>query len=187
MLIDEVMPRFDFAEHHQLSVNAGPASVFRAIQEIRPADVWLLGFLMAIRNPGARRSPAGGRSLLAVALTRGFHVLGETPNEELLLGIVGQFWRFRPTTCMTIGGVDGFRAFAEPGFAKAVMNFHVTQTNGRTRVATETRIVCTDAAARRKFAMYWTVVHPGSAIIRRVWLRAIRRKAEGRQAGPAHE
>jgi hypothetical protein len=35
-----------------------------------------------------------------------------------------------------------------------------------------------DAAARRKFGAYWLVICPGSALIRRMWLRAIERRAE---------
>jgi hypothetical protein len=31
--------------------------------------------------------------------------------------------------------------------------------------------------ARRGFAAYWRVIYPGSALIRRMWLRAIARRA----------
>jgi hypothetical protein len=31
--------------------------------------------------------------------------------------------------------------------------------------------------ARRRFAAYWRVIYPGSAIIRRMWLRAIQHRA----------
>ena len=48
----------------------------------------------------------------------------------------------------------------------------------RTVVTTETRIATTDERARRRFARYWRLVHPGSALIRIDWLRAIRRRAE---------
>jgi len=36
----------------------------------------------------------------------------------------------------------------------------------------------TDAATTRRFAAYWRVIYPGSALIRRMWLRAIKRRAE---------
>ncbi|HYW41393.1 MAG TPA: hypothetical protein VE959_00970 [Bryobacteraceae bacterium] len=29
------------------------------------------------------------------------------------------------------------------------------------------------------FAAYWRMIYPGSALIRRMWLRAIKRRAEG--------
>jgi len=32
-------------------------------------------------------------------------------------------------------------------------------------------------SARRRFAAYWRVIYPGSAIVRRMWLRAIARRA----------
>ena len=53
-----------------------------------------------------------------------------------------------------------------------------------TRVETETRIQPTDARAARAFGLYWLVVYPGSALIRREWLRAVRRKAEASATMP---
>ena len=50
-----------------------------------------------------------------------------------------------------------------------------------TRLATETRVHAADSAARRRFRLYWFVVGPFSALIRRRWLAAARRAAE---AGP---
>ena len=58
------------------------------------------------------------------------------------------------------------------------MNFHVRAVDGGTLLTTETRIKGTDEEARRRFRRYWRVVMPGSALIRRAWLRAIRRRAE---------
>jgi len=46
------------------------------------------------------------------------------------------------------------------------------------RVTTETRVYATDPASVRKFARYWRVIYPGSALIRRMWLGAIKRRAE---------
>jgi len=40
----------------------------------------------------------------------------------------------------------------------------------------ERRVCANDASSRRKFALYWRVIDPGSAIIRRMWLRAIERR-----------
>jgi hypothetical protein len=52
---------------------------------------------------------------------------------------------------------------------------------GRTPLSTETRILATDEAARRRFGRYWVVIRPGSAAIRVVWLWAIRTRAERAQ------
>ena len=47
-------------------------------------------------------------------------------------------------------------------------------------LTTETRVYATDTSTRRHFAFYWRVIYPGSALIRRMWLRAIARRAESR-------
>jgi hypothetical protein len=41
-------------------------------------------------------------------------------------------------------------------------------------------LYATDASTRRPFALDWRVIYPGSALIRRMWLRAIARRAESR-------
>jgi hypothetical protein len=73
-----------------------------------------------------------------------------------------------------------FRALHEPGFALAAMNFALEDDGpGACRVTTETRVHATDARSRRLFATYWRTIYPGSALIRRTWLRAVRLRAEG--------
>lgn len=64
--------------------------------------------------------------------------------------------------------------------ALATMNFLVRPDgdNG-SEVSTETRVFASGAAARRRFAAYWRTIYPGSAMIRRGWLRAIERRATG--------
>jgi hypothetical protein len=45
-------------------------------------------------------------------------------------------------------------------------------------LATETRVWAADPSSRRRFRRYWLVIRPCSGLIRRVWLRAIKRRAE---------
>ena len=52
---------------------------------------------------------------------------------------------------------------------------------GRCLASTETRVHVADPAARRAFRRYWLVVRPFSGLIRILYLRAVRRRAE-RQA-----
>jgi hypothetical protein len=70
-----------------------------------------------------------------------------------------------------------------PGFALAAMNFRVMPiAPQRSRLSTETRVFANSPGARRRFAVYWRVIYPGSALIRRMWLEAIARRAKA--AGP---
>jgi hypothetical protein len=65
-----------------------------------------------------------------------------------------------------------------PGFVLAAMNFVVTADgSGGSVITTETRVFASSPSARRRFAAYWRIIYPGSALIRRMWLRAIRRRA----------
>jgi hypothetical protein len=59
------------------------------------------------------------------------------------------------------------------------MNFRLRDAGaGETWLSTETRIFATDDRAKRRFAVYWRVIYPGSALIRRMWLRAVKENAE---------
>ena len=97
-----------------------------------------------------------------------------------MLGTVDRYWklaggRARPR----IVDARGFRMFNDSDFAKVAFNLRVTDVGGGwSRVTTETRVLATDAAAQRKFALYWRLIHPGSAFIRRSLLDAIKRRAE---------
>jgi hypothetical protein len=61
---------------------------------------------------------------------------------------------------------------------KSAMNFSVEPLDGGTLLRTETRVLTTDPASRRAFGRYWLLIKPGSAEVRRGWLRAARRRAE---------
>jgi len=59
------------------------------------------------------------------------------------------------------------------------MSFRLAaQRPGLTQLSTETRVFATDDAACRRFAPYWRVIYPASALLRRTWLAAIRQRAE---------
>jgi len=183
MPLDEFLPDYDANEVHSTRIAAPTADVIAAARSLTARDVPLMTGLMAMRRLPARlarrskhprrRSP---ETPLLDGFTRaGFFVLAERPD-ELVLGVVGRFWNL-DSGVEEIAPSD-FVTFAEPGFAKAVINFHVREVAGGTVLTTETRIKGTDEAARRKFLRYWRIVMPGSALIRRAWLRAIRKRAE---------
>jgi len=184
MPLDEFLPEYDANEVHSIEIAAPPDAVLAALRALTPREVRLVGALMAVRTLPARllrRSRPAARNrgldepLLGGLHRRGFAMLAERPD-ELVLGAIGRFWKAEGEILRVPG--DEFVTFDEPGFAKAVMNFHVGAVSGGTVVTTETRIRGTDEEARRKFRRYWRIVMPGSALIRRAWLRAVRRRAE---------
>ena len=117
-------------------------------------------------------------------LSEGFTLLEERPGEELLLGTVGRFWLSRGELCAT--SPDRFRAPSPSGTAKAAWNFAVsTQVDGATELRTETRVLCADAATRRRFRAYWMLIKPFSGLIRQEMQAAVRSAAESVQSRSA--
>jgi hypothetical protein len=176
-LLEEVMSEYDVNEVHELWVPADPAAAYDAVLAVSAGEVRLFGPLMRLRTLGrSSRVFDTAKPLLGEMRRIGFVELGARPGEEVVVGAIGRFWsplrnRPRPTT--------DFAGFDEPGYAKAAMNFRVEPDGDGSRITTETRIVGTDAAATRKFRRYWLLIRPGSAAIRRSWLKAIRRRLEG--------
>jgi hypothetical protein len=100
--------------------------------------------------------------------------LAEEAPREIVIGTVVK----RPAGARIRVREETFLKPLPPGFAIAAMNFRVVpNASGGSVVSTETRVFANDDAARRAFARYWRVIYPGSALIRRMWLRAIRRRA----------
>jgi len=181
MRLDDFVPTYQFAEAHEVRVHAPPDRVYRAIREVTADEIRFFQLLTWIRSPHLRGrgresilNAPGGQPILAVALRSGFLLLAEEEEREVVLGTI--VCCQPPPRGLT---PEGFRTLDRPAFAKAAMNFRVTdEGKGWTRVTTQTRVVATDAAASRRFAVYWRIIYPGSAFIRRMWLAAIARRAE---------
>jgi len=182
--LDKFMPAFHFREHHSIEVSASPVRVYDAIRTVAADEIALFNLFTGIRRlgrPGPEsilNAPAQ-QPILDVAIRTGFILLEDRAPAEVVLGAVvvapPGLRRDRPRQFTA----SDFTALAQPGFAKATMNFRVEDLgNGRSRVDTETRVFATDDAALARFTPYWRVVLPGSSILRMTWLRAIRTRAE---------
>jgi hypothetical protein len=164
--LDEFAPSWQFREVHSTEVAAPPARVFEAIKAVRADEIFLFRTLTWIRRGGRRLpesilNPGDSAPIIDVALRGGFVRLADDAPRELVVAT-------------TIG--------RRPRHAQATMNFLVEPNpSGGSLVSTETRVFAATAGARRRFAVYWRVIYPGSALIRRMWLRAIKRRAEDRR------
>ena len=180
MLIDEWMPVWDVVERHETRIRAPREAVWRTVRTLDFARSPVIAALFALRSlPGLLSRGPRKRALgttMDGLLRNGFVLLGERPGEELLLGVVGRFWR--PTGDLVRLTADELRAFDRPGYAVGAWDFTLAEEGGTVRLATETRVRCTDDAARRSFSRYWRVVRPFSGLIRMEALHAIRRTAQ---------
>lgn len=168
MLIDSLLPHFDFHERHSILVRAAPERAYDSILSADLTGSGVVRLLLLLRGLG--RKPQ--RTTLRFA--KSFSVAAEERPREIVLGIEGPFWKpaCRPH------GISDFSRPVPPDAARAAWNFLVEREDDtRVRVTTETRILCGENA-RRRFGLYWIFIRPGSGLIRRMMLRAIRREAE---------
>jgi hypothetical protein len=177
--LDEFMPAWQFNEHHTIRIAAPPERVFEAVQRVRANEISFFSTLTWIRR-GGRKAPesilnAGDSTpLLDIATRNGFIYLANDAPRELVIGTVVIAPRGGRGALTT----QTFKQSLPPGFAVAAMNFTVTPDGPNASiVSTETRVFANSPESRRRFARYWRVIYPGSALIRRMWLRAINRRA----------
>lgn len=180
--LDQFVPACQFREVHAIRIRAPRRAVYQAVKSVTAREIRFFRFLTWLRSP--RLSRAGPENILNapadkpvldVALRSGFLLLADDPGRELVFGTVlcGRVARVsRPVP-------KDFLELDRPGLCKVAMNFRLEEeAGGGVRLSTETRVLALDAAARRRFAAYWRVILPGSALIRKAWLEAIRRRAE---------
>jgi hypothetical protein len=186
--LEEFAPMYQFSELHRIRIRAPRSRIYRSIKEVTAAEVTLFRALTWIRRfgragPESILNASSNRPLLEVATRTGFLLLADDPERELVVGtvVIAPGDLKRPAT------PEQFKELMAPGVAKAVMNFRIDDAGDAAwLVSTETRVYGTDASARRRFARYWTLIRPGSGFIRRMWLRAIRRRAESRGSTRDH-
>jgi hypothetical protein len=160
--LDRTMPAWQFGEHHATRVRATPERVDAAIRQVTADDIALFRTLTWIRSPRMRRQdvdilhpPTTSMPILDVATRSGFMLISDRPTREIVL------------MTRVARGVN------------ATMNFQIAPSgDGESDLTTETRVFAVDPQATRAFAAYWRMIYPGSALIRVMWLRAIRLRAE---------
>jgi hypothetical protein len=154
--LDEFAPVFQFSEFHSIAVRASRERVDWAIRTVQPEEIRLFRTLTAIRGLGASFAPEG-RPILASFTAGRSQLLADDPGREIVFG--------------------------SSGVVRIAMNFRIQQADAaHCLLTTETRVYAAAGHARRGFATYWRMIYPGSALIRRMWLRAIKLRAEGATA-----
>jgi hypothetical protein len=198
MLVDDFLPTYDVSDAVATVVNADVTATWDALMDVDLIEVGrkrpLVGVLGTIRilpdivshmlhGELPERPPAHMRlrDTTSVPLDEGGWVLlGERPQDEIALGLVGKFWR--PVIEFAKVTAEGFRDFAEPGYAKTIYSLSVRRLDDdRTLLSGVMRTATTDEHARRWFRRYWTFgVGSGAHILVNGLLDVTREKAEAR-------
>lgn len=182
MLIDDHLPHYDAVERHRIEIAASAEQVYAAARKLDLSGSFLIRTLFLLRSLPAlfsskrKTQPQLGLNFESL-LQSGFVLLEEKPGEEIVLGLVGKFWT--ASGCLQKVEAKQFRDFSAPCLAKAAWNFSLhANADGATQLTTETRILCTDQASRKRFLRYWRFVRPFSGLVRIAALRAIKRAVE---------
>jgi hypothetical protein len=178
--LDRAAPAYEFRERHSLRVRATPERIHDAILNVTADEIFLFRTLIWIRRLG-RPLPASilnvpkGTSLHEIGARTTFVTLADSRRELVSATVVARPKRNpRPTSPAEMLALRN-----KPGYAIATMSWTIEpQPGGTCLVSTETRVHATDAGTRLRFAAYWFLIRAGSGFIRRMWLRAIRKRAE---------
>jgi hypothetical protein len=174
--IDEWLPQYQVSASYSILVHASREKTHAALQQASFSDLAIVQRLMRLRGyrMGHDEVPATGAR---EGIRGSFIELAAVPQQEVVLGIAGRFWR--PDGGIVRGLTPAeFAGFRREGYAKAVWNFSLASANSDTQLSTETRVQTFGRSATLKFRAYWFVVGPFSGLIRGAMLREVKRLAE---------
>ena len=181
-LLDVFMPEFEVAERHQIDV-AAPADV--TLETAMTVDLYESSAVRAIFKGrelfmGATRDTSPRpRGLVEAMKSIGWSVLATIPDREVVVGAVTKPWE--ASVVFRSVPADEFSAFNEPDYVKIAWTLRADSVGpGHSIARTETRVMTTDAASRRKFRRYWSLASPGILLIRRFMLKRVKALAEAR-------
>jgi hypothetical protein len=163
--LDRLLPDADVITRHERRVAAPPELAFAAALGVPFAPDRIATTLVRVRG-----LPRGG-SIEGALLGLGFSELERSPS-HIVLGASGTPWRRH-------GRLAGWDRSGPGRVQMAVELAAEAAGSGRSVLRTETRVFAADAAARRAFGRYWLAVGPFSSLVRRRWLAASARVAEG--------
>ena len=168
MLIDKYLPRYTFGEYHETLVDCQIQDVYEVARDFDLSKSRRIKFLFRLRGLPTKRM-----NLQDFVADMGFTHLEDNPPHENLTG----FW-MRPRI-EKIPSYGDFVNGSIPSWVKVVWNFRFEKIGeNKTKVSTETRILCVVPITKFTFGLYWAMVKPFSGLIRKEMLNIIKDDAE---------
>lgn len=147
-LLNKFIPRFTYNEIHEIIVDCDQKKAFLITKNLDISPSIVTRLLLRLRG-----LPTHDLSLQGFIKNVCFIYLEEDPYSEFIIDAsqkkVSIFWNF----------------YFEP------------LPGDRTRISTETRILCLTKKSKIFFSLYWFFVKPFSGLIRKEMLRLIKKKA----------
>jgi hypothetical protein len=188
-LLDGCLPEYEFCSVAAMRMHASPAAIIRAYREVSPAEMPIATWLATLRYlpsriRGGPLPKASARPLLEELRAMHNIVLAERPDREVVIGMIGRLHDLADQHPVPLADAEAFSGFDRANHQKLAMSLRIVDTAGDPRVVFEHRTHALGRAAWWKFGLYWwLMIKWGSAIMVRVLLHAIERRAE-REAAP---
>ena len=186
--LDAFIPNPDVRERFPTTIHA-PAGLVMEVAtgfDLRspPLSRALFRLREILMRAPTQPEPRKPQGLLAETRALGWGMLLELPPRLIVCGATCRPWLadsgFQPVPA------ESFALFAEPDQVKIAWTLEADALGPeRTEFSQETRVVATDAEARKKFLRYWRWARFGIVSIRLLILPAIRKEAERRWAAEA--
>ncbi|MBC8441796.1 MAG: hypothetical protein H8D87_19185 [Deltaproteobacteria bacterium] len=167
-LIDKYLPQYTFNEYHETVVNYPIENVYQIAKDVDLSKSKSIKFLFKLR-----RLPTKRLNLQNFINDIGFSNLEENFPHENLIG----FW-----ARVKIAKIPSYEEFINNSISpwiKVVWNFQFEEMEGnRTKVSTETRVLCVAPITKFTFGLYWSVIKPFSGLTRKKMLKIIKDESE---------
>jgi hypothetical protein len=185
--IDGLLPDYAFNEFHEVHINTSPEKVKQTLQITGVKDIPAARLLMKIRGIADDDLDMSDRAAKNIACsdtfsTPDFNFFTVAPDEYITVMVIKSSIITNKSSIPAppeISSLEQFLAFNKTGYVKVAVNFRfISSDNNATILTTETRnkgITHKDSCI---FGRYWRIIYPGSAIIRRVWLDTVKKRAE---------
>lgn len=180
-LIDKYLPTYHFNEKHSLNISSKPEDIITAVLNYRPDNDLIFRYAMTLRELPIRIFDLLKGKNFAFRKPfsmENFTLLEQKNNQEIVCGLAGKFWKSDYGQTTIVDAAD-FLTFCEPASAKLILSFTIDElSKTSTRLITETRVLCLDKTAKRKFAPYWYLIRSVSGLIRLRMLKSISQSAQ---------
>lgn len=167
-LIDKYLPVFSFREYHEMIIKSPAETVYRNAKDFDMSKSKLIKWLFKLRG-----LPTNRMNLQGFIEDIGFTPIEENVPIENLIGFWARY-KIAPIT-----GYDDFIHNRICARVKVVWNFYLEELGTtKTKLSTETRVLCTNSVTKITFGLYWLIIRPFSGAIRKRILQIIKQESE---------
>jgi len=170
ILMDKYLPCYTFNEYHEILVDSPMATVYDVAYDFDLSKSKTIAWLFKIRGLPTKRL-----NLQDFIDDIGFTNLESNAPYENLIG----FW-----ARLKIAPIPGYEDFINNSISpwiKVVWNFQCEALGkNKTRVSTETRVLCVAPVTKITFRLYWLMIKPFSGLTRKKMLKIIKEDSETR-------